>query len=117
MSPSFRGYDEDETCSIADYFSVMSYDKDQTVLEQGEPGTWFGILLSGTLSCEIGSHTFTTNPGAIIGEMAMWQADSVRSATLKGGEAGLIATMLVDELPNFVHMCPGAGYAETGPNS
>lgn len=109
ISTSFRGFSEDETVALAEYFSVMRFEAGQTIVEQGETGTWFGILLAGTLQCEIGSLTFTTQAGAIVGEMAMWQSDSVRSATLKGGEPGLIATMLVAELPGFVATCPDAG--------
>ena len=33
-------------------------------------------------------------PGALLGEMAVWKDDSIRMACIEGGEPGLIATML-----------------------
>ena len=109
-SAVFCGFTDSEVDALSDHFSVMTFDKGQTILERGETGTWFGVLLSGTLSVVINPEiVFVQHPGTIIGEMAMWQSDSVRSATLKGAQPGVIATMLVTELPQLVLDHPQAG--------
>ena len=68
-------------------------------MQKGESGSWFGVLLSGTLTVKITDTILIPIPaGAIIGEMAMWHRGAERSATIVGGQPGLIATMLVDEI-------------------
>ena len=91
----FRGFGRPDIAALAEALSVMNFDEGQKVVEKGEMGTWFGVLLSGTLKVLLpNSTTVTMHPGAVIGEMAVWKEDSVRNASMEGGERGLIATML-----------------------
>jgi CRP-like cAMP-binding protein len=103
------GMDEDDILCLATHLSVMRFDKGQTVVAKGESGSWFGILLSGQLVVDLGTFKIHIKAGSLVGEMVMWVADSVRSATLLGDEPGLIATMLVDELSTFVEDCDQTG--------
>ena len=105
-SSGFHGFTADEVQVIACNMSIMSFESEQTVLEKGQPGSWFGILLEGTLKLELPGFTgpaILRHPGDIIGEMAMWHPGASRTATIKGHESGLLATMLVSELPVFVN--------------
>lgn len=45
----FKDFDSDEVQSLAEALSVMKFDEDEKVVEKGETGTWFGVLVSGTL--------------------------------------------------------------------
>ena len=106
VSTSFRGYSEEDISLLAGHFSVMRFEPGQVVMQKGEQGTWFGVLLEGSLAVEIPGVTIVVPAGAIVGEMAMWQRGATRSATLKGHEKGLIATMLVDDLPQLYAASP-----------
>ena len=103
------GMDEDDILCLATHLSVMQFEQGQTIVAKGESGSWFGILLSGTLAVDLGNFKIQIKAGSLVGEMVMWVADSVRSATLLGDEPGLIATMLVDELGTFVADCDQTG--------
>ena len=107
---AFRGFEQVEINVLSEAMSVMRFDAGQTVVEQGETGSWFGVLLSGTLRVLLPNNvTITMQPGAIVGEMAVWKEDAIRSASMVGGEGGIIATMLRAELPQFVSDCPETG--------
>jgi len=90
---------------------VMRFEHGETIVEQDEVGTWFGVLLDGTLSCQISeSVKITRAAGDLIGEMAMWQPGATRTATMVGDQPGLIATLLVSELGDFTEEFPELGY-------
>ena len=103
ISSSFRGFLADEVTVLSENLSVMRFDEEQVVMQKGESGSWFGVLLSGTLTVKITDTILIPIPaGAIIGEMAMWHRGAERSATIVGGQPGLIATMLVDEIGSLM---------------
>ena len=53
VSTSFRGYSEEDISLLAGHFSVMRFEPGQVVMQKGEQGTWFGVLLEGSLAVEI----------------------------------------------------------------
>ena len=108
-SEVLHGFNEDEIFQLANRLSVMAFDEAQTILQQGEIGSWFGILLSGSLRVILPGFTAIIPAGAMVGEMAMWQHGAKRGATMEGQAAGYIATMLVDELRDFVVASPDLG--------
>ena len=110
ISSSFRGFLADEVTVLSENLSVMRFDEEQVVMQKGESGSWFGVLLSGTLTVKITDTILIPIPaGAIIGEMAMWHRGAERSATIVGGQPGLIATMLVDEIGSLMVAYPAVG--------
>ncbi len=110
ISSSFRGFLADEVTVLSENLSVMRFDEEQVVMQKGESGSWFGVLLSGTLTVKITDTILIPIPaGAIIGEMAMWHRGAERSATIVGGQPGLIATMLVDEIGSLMVAHPAVG--------
>ncbi len=110
ISSIFKGFDEDQLQILAENMSFMQYESGQPVMQKGEQGTWFGILLSGSLVVELIDAEVLVRPGALVGDMAVWGgALATRAATMKGRHAGLIATMLLTELPGFVAEYPECG--------
>lgn len=75
----------------------MNFTDGQTIINEGEHGSWCGILLKGDLSLILPQSPVNISLplGSFVGEMAVWQPGSVRSATIKGASEGLIATILV----------------------
>ena len=53
ISSSFRGFLADEVTVLSENLSVMRFDEEQVVMQKGESGSWFGVLLSGTLTVKI----------------------------------------------------------------
>ena len=60
----FKDFDSDEVQSLSEALSVMKFDEDEKVVEKGETGTWFGVLVSGTLKVLLPNITITVQPGA-----------------------------------------------------
>ena len=95
---------------LARHLTVMRFEEKQMVLQKGEEASWFGILLSGSLSIALpGGGEISVWPGTIVGEMALWIEDATRAATISGAKGGLIATMLVSELVPFLEKQPVVG--------
>ncbi len=95
---------------LAEKILISRFEEGQTIVEKGEEGSWFGILLTGDLAAHVpGGVVITVPPGSIIGEMAMWVEGSKRSAKMVAKEPGLLATMHVTELPRFMNEYPQVG--------
>ena len=110
ISSVFKGFDEDQLEVLSENMSFMEFQTGQPVMQKGEQGTWFGVLLSGSLAVELVDGELVIRPGALIGEMAVWGGPNARrSTTMKGRHAGLIATMLLSELQGFVASFPEVG--------
>ena len=109
ISTSFRGFTEEEVPSLVELFSVMRVEAGQTLVQRGEPGTWFGIILSGTIIVELPSFQVTLPIGSIIGEMVIWVDGAKRGATMKGGQPGMVAIMLRSHLPKLLSREPVVG--------
>lgn len=110
ISTSFRGFDDDEIGILSENLSIMKFDTDEALVERGEEGTWFGVLLSGSLMIVLPDGGKIELPaGNIIGEMVIWTQGSKRSASMKGGEPGMVATMLTTDLARFASDHPACG--------
>ena len=102
-SETLSGYTKEEVGLIADNMSIVNFESAQDVMREGEPGSWVGVILSGTMVVvikETDVGTFST--GDIVGEVALWSRDSRRTATMRGKDAGVVAMLLVSELADFV---------------
>ena len=102
-SETLSGYTKDEVGLIADNMSIVNFESAQDVMREGEPGSWVGVILSGTMVVVIKeTDVGTVSTGAIVGEVALWSPDSRRTATMRGKDAGVVAMLLVNELADFV---------------
>lgn len=78
--------------------SILKFEEGEVILQEGETGTWLGLLLTGALEVELnGASVKRINPGLFIGEMILWSG-GVRQATVKATRDGYISTMLMSEL-------------------
>ena len=66
ISSSFRGFTDAEVPALVELFSVMRVESGQTLVQRGEPGTWFGVVLSGTIIVELPTFQVTLPIGSII---------------------------------------------------
>ena len=58
----------------------MRFEPDQVLVQKGEYGSWFGVLLSGTMKVVITpTFSITMQAGAIVGEMCIFSRESVRA--------------------------------------
>lgn len=106
----FKSFSSETINVLSSNMSITRYAAGQTIVQKGESGTWFGVLLSGTLTVELpNADSLVIAAGELVGEMAVWQVGAKRSATIKGRSAGHLATMLIEELQTFLVEHPVAG--------
>ena len=107
-NPVFQSFDEADIKALASFMTVLRFEQELSVVRRGELGSWFGILLTGTLRVEVLSgDARRIRRGGVLGEMIPWQHERIsRTATIKGHESGFIATMLVPELRLFADRYP-----------
>ena len=85
----------DHADALAECLSITRIDKGETIMQQGEQGTWVGILLRGNLDIIVhGRCVFTVEPGNFVGEMILWTG-GVRQGTVVAATPGVLATILV----------------------
>ena len=95
--------------ALARFMTVLRFDTGSVVVRRGEPSSWFGILLTGTLRVDVVSgEDKHLRRGSLLGELLPWQnvERPKRSSTIKGHESGFLATMLVPELRTFCEEYP-----------
>ena len=106
----FKSFSSETINLLSTHMSITRFSAGQTIVQKGEAGTWFGVLLSGHLTVELpNANSIVIAAGELVGEMAVWQVGAKRSATIKGRTAGHLATMLIEELQNFLVEHPVAG--------
>ena len=113
LSPAFgRVFDDAESVkALASTLLTSRFGAEQEVVREGEAGTWLGILLSGELLVRRPGkdELEVLSPGALVGEQALWRPGAPRSETVHGkAPGGLMATILIDELPAFCAHHPSA---------
>ena len=84
----FRGFVEDVP-ALASFFSVVEFQKGETILQRGEDGTWVGLVLTGELSVVIDDTPMgAVQPGDFVGEMILFFERGVRQATVVASRDG-----------------------------
>ena len=97
ISPYFQGF-KDNIDLLAESLTVDRFEGGETILQEGEEGTWMGILLTGELEVVVnGGVVHQMLPGEIVGEMILWFG-GVRQATVRARQPGSVATILVSDL-------------------
>lgn len=105
-SQYFRGFLQDIDV-LTKALSIVHFDPAETILQEGEPGTWVGLLLSGSLEVIVGGKCLRVmQPGDFVGEMILWFG-GVRQGTVRGGaEGGVVGSVLVSELHELSQIQP-----------
>ena len=52
LSEHFKGFSEDELQQLGDHVTVMRFEEKDVVVQEGDEGTWFGVLLEGSVSVD-----------------------------------------------------------------
>ena len=108
VSTYFRGFSDDIPVLVK-HLSINRFETGETILQEGEEGTWMGVLLAGRVDVMVnGTAVHTVMPGDIVGEMIIWFG-GVRQATLVSATPGVIASILMSELHQLTLDEPKAG--------
>lgn len=95
LCPLFQDWDRQVISQLAPYLRIEHYVPDQLVVEEGEPGDFMGIALTGKLrvrkfnSDDALIELAKLYPGRIFGEMALLDGER-RSATVSAIESSSI---------------------------
>jgi CRP-like cAMP-binding protein len=89
----FADIDQDDLGMIAKIVVVREFEKDEIIVREGEPGLAFYIISKGSVDVIKGLGTpneqviATTGPSGFFGEMALFDKDDTRSASVRAREA------------------------------
>ena len=95
-----KGLSALELVTLASIIHVLNFQLDDTVIYQGEPATFFAVVLEGSVAPVVNMKTLTEasrGVGSVVGELALF-AGGVRQASLIGTAAGFLAVFRFDEL-------------------
>jgi CRP-like cAMP-binding protein len=82
-TPLFEGVSEDRLSELAHWFEVREYDEGHLPLAQDQHGYVFFILEEGQAHAEIeGQVMEILKPGSVFGEIAFFNPDGLRTATI-----------------------------------
>ena len=92
---------------VSDIMFERSYDADESILEEGQPGAALFLILDGKIAIEICRETSTTRlavleRGAFFGEMALLD-DSPRSANARALEPTRTLALYRNDLNGLMH--------------
>lgn len=109
-SKHFHGFSRDELKTLVKSFSIMRISTGDAIVEQGETGSWAGLLLSGELKISINGAQIpgSISAGSFVGEMAVF-ANGRRAATISCSQSGRIATILTRDLYILLEERPAIG--------
>lgn len=109
-SKYFHGFGRDELKTLAKSFSIMDISRGDVIVQQGETGSWAGLLMSGELHISIDGQRIpgVIHAGQCVGEMAVF-ANGRRAATITCAVEGQIATMLIRDLQRLLREKPAIG--------
>jgi CRP/FNR family transcriptional regulator/CRP/FNR family cyclic AMP-dependent transcriptional regulator len=88
----FADIDADDLSMIAKIVVVREFDKGEVIVREGEPGVAFYIIAKGRAEVVKGLGTAheqvvaTVEPGGFFGEMALFDRDDTRSASVRAVE-------------------------------
>lgn len=111
VSSAFSGLSEDAIRVLAHKLSIIRFSAHETIMVEGEAGTWFGILLAGDLGAQLPNGQLVRIPeGSILGEMAIWNKGGKRANSVVAlAQPGIIAVMLVNDLRVLANEHPSTG--------
>jgi CRP/FNR family transcriptional regulator, cyclic AMP receptor protein len=105
--PFFDRLSNRQLKTVSDIMFERSYDTDESIFEEGQPGAALFLILDGKIAIEICRETSTTRlavleSGAFFGEMALLD-DTPRSANAKALEPTRTLALYRNDLNDLVH--------------
>jgi CRP/FNR family transcriptional regulator, cyclic AMP receptor protein len=105
--PFFDRLSNRQLKTVSDVMFERSYDTDESIFEEGQPGAALFLILDGKIAIEICRETSTTRlavleSGAFFGEMALLD-DTPRSANARALEPTRTLALYRNDLNDLVH--------------
>jgi CRP/FNR family transcriptional regulator, cyclic AMP receptor protein len=105
--PFFDQLSNRQLKNVSDIMFERTYDIDETIFEEGQPGAALFLILDGKIAIEICRETSTTrlavlDTGAFFGEMALLD-ETPRSATARALERTRTLALYRNDLNGLVH--------------
>jgi CRP-like cAMP-binding protein len=104
VSSHFSDFNFQQLITLSKELTVLRFKKGETVLVEGEPATFFGVVLDGALATV--GHEAQRGVGAVVGEMALFHGGS-RTASLEAAKDGYLAVFSFRQLASL-HTAHGA---------
>src|SRR5213075_2227601 len=110
--PFFDQLSNRQLKSVSDIIFERTYETNESIFEEGQPGAALFLILDGKIAIEICRETSTTclavlDRGAFFGEMALLD-ETPRSATARALERTRTLALYRNDLNEFVHRHPRA---------
>ena len=99
-SAHFRNFSPSELVTLARTLSVLRYKVDETLMYQGEPATFFAVVLAGSVAPIVNMQTLhdkARGVGELVGELSLFNGGT-RQASMVGTADGFLALFLFEEL-------------------
>lgn len=97
----FRGFHTEEVQIISHHISLQRFFQGQILMQKGQPGTYLGILLKGSVNAIDNHKVLTTRQaGELVGEMSLVRSEP-RSADVVAVSDGEIAILTFDEIESL----------------
>ena len=108
VSPYFRDFDFQQLLDLSDELTILHFRAGETVLFQGQPATFFGVLLQGSLLPVVGDAPVGEQRavGDIIGEMALFSGGT-RNVSMVATADGYLAVVQFAQLEQLKGSNPG----------
>ncbi|ARU42824.1 hypothetical protein CCB81_01115 [Armatimonadetes bacterium Uphvl-Ar2] len=105
-----EGLTNDEIAAVASVADEMSFAADEDIIREGELATEIYVLLEGKVrvTTSTGEIIARLGPGAVFGELALFQHDD-RTATVTADTAAVLARASASSLNALIDSNPGAG--------
>ncbi len=105
--PLLTELDDKELSRLAKDISERTFPAGKALVEQGQSGIGFFMILDGQVSVRFGDEVRATlGPGSYVGEMALLKPDSVRSASVVAESEVRCAIMPAWQFRPFVKQHP-----------
>jgi CRP-like cAMP-binding protein len=101
-SKYFSDFDFQQLITLAKELTILRFKERETVLFQGEPATFFGVILKGALASVVSAERTgqVRGVGEVIGEMALF-AGGTRSASMEATQDGYLAVFSFAQLDHL----------------
>ena len=98
-STYFRDFDFQQLLDLVHELTILYFKEGETVLCQGEPATFFGVVLKGALMPMVGDQPIgaARAVGEVVGETALFTGGT-RNASVVASEDGYLAVFAFTQL-------------------
>ena len=106
-SKYFRDFDFQQLLDLVHELDILRFKENETVLFQGEPATFFGVILRGSLMPVIGGAPVgaARSVGEVIGEMALFSGGT-RNVSIVAAQDGYLAVFAFAQLERLKESNP-----------